>query len=324
MAGSNNFLQWNPGQANQESDAAYLADSQRTGGAPTGNIFPSQTGNKLYYQLSTFVAAFAQMMATKGFNMLDTNLATLASVLSAVLTTADLAGNIQSVPFSSTVNLDCSKFNGFQISLNGNVSLNLFGMVPGQKLVFIFIQDATGGRTVTFPGTWFGQWQPDPTSNVVSAIAVEVDASGTGFRPVGPMLTDVGLVNTPINQRGTPAAAKFPTQSAGDNTTNAATTAFVTAAIAAAISALGITITGNSVRVFGLIFKWGETSVGLGDIPVTFPVSFPTTCWQVMMTDSGDDGDFNSRIWLVHGISASGFIAHTNGTGSGKWLAIGH
>lgn len=94
MAGNNNFLQWNPNAANQESDAAYKADSMRSGGAGTGAIFPSVTANKAFFQWSTFIAAMAASLAAKNYNMLDSNFANLQSALNNLITTNDyLKGN---------------------------------------------------------------------------------------------------------------------------------------------------------------------------------------------------------------------------------------
>ena len=94
MPGTNNLIQWNPTQANQENDAAYAADTQRLNGAANPSQFASALANKAFYQWSTFVAAFGQMMATKGFNMSDANIATLAATLAHVLTDVDIAAII--------------------------------------------------------------------------------------------------------------------------------------------------------------------------------------------------------------------------------------
>jgi hypothetical protein len=87
---STNLLVWNPGAANQEDDATYAADVQRSGGATTDAIFASPLANKLFYQLSTFCAAFAQALVAKGYTVSDANLAALQAVLSNVLTNADM------------------------------------------------------------------------------------------------------------------------------------------------------------------------------------------------------------------------------------------
>ena len=90
MAGTTNAQQWNPTQANQEDDAAYTADAQRSGGAVSGE-FPSATANKLYYQVSTYVAALAQALANKNYSNSDADLAALTTVMANLMTNADLA-----------------------------------------------------------------------------------------------------------------------------------------------------------------------------------------------------------------------------------------
>jgi hypothetical protein len=86
-----NFLQWNPSSANQETDSQYSADTLRQGGAANPSLFPSATANKLFYQLSTFIAGFANALTAKGFTVTDTSLSALGAVLANVMTTADMA-----------------------------------------------------------------------------------------------------------------------------------------------------------------------------------------------------------------------------------------
>jgi hypothetical protein len=92
---ANNFLPWNPNAANQESDAAYAADSQRTGGAASGSIFTSLLANKFFYQIGIWIAAMAAMLTDKGFVPNDgssspgTALTSLKAVLANILTKAD-------------------------------------------------------------------------------------------------------------------------------------------------------------------------------------------------------------------------------------------
>jgi hypothetical protein len=91
MPGTSNFQQWNPTQTNQESDASYTSDTLRSGGLANPSIFPSVTGNKLFYQVSTFVTAFANMLAAKNYSVSDSNLATLQTALANVMTLADMS-----------------------------------------------------------------------------------------------------------------------------------------------------------------------------------------------------------------------------------------
>jgi hypothetical protein len=91
MAGTTNAQQWNPTQANQETDAAYTADAQRSGGAVDLTEFPSALANKLFYQVSTYITALGTMLANKGYSNNDANLANLTTVMANLMTSADLA-----------------------------------------------------------------------------------------------------------------------------------------------------------------------------------------------------------------------------------------
>lgn len=84
-----NFLQHNPTAANQEADSTYVVDATRTGGLVTNQLVPSVWLNKILFQVSTFIAAFAQMMVNKGYTVLDSNLSTLATALANVVTLND-------------------------------------------------------------------------------------------------------------------------------------------------------------------------------------------------------------------------------------------
>ncbi len=92
MPGSTNFQQHNPTKANQENDAAYTSDPIRSNGAVAG-IYPSASFNKLAYQLSTFVAAFAQSLSGKGYTISDSDIAALKTALDSVVTMVDTIPN---------------------------------------------------------------------------------------------------------------------------------------------------------------------------------------------------------------------------------------
>ena len=78
---STNFIQFNPTESNQESDAAYAANALVTGGVQLNNQLPSNFLNKLWYQVTTFPAAFCQMLVNKGYSPMDTSVTALAAVL---------------------------------------------------------------------------------------------------------------------------------------------------------------------------------------------------------------------------------------------------
>jgi hypothetical protein len=196
--GSTNFLQFNPSQAQQETDSQYLADATRIGGALDGNAWPDVSANKTLYQLSTAVAALMQMMANKGFNVSDANIGTLTAVLMNILTTADTTGGLQSLPWSPSLAFNAAKYSGFQVTLQGATSFTISGQTAGQIIGLLWIQDATGGRTVTFPGNVNGGAQPDPTPSILSAQLFKVDAAGN-LDALGPAVSVNGMTGLAIN-----------------------------------------------------------------------------------------------------------------------------
>jgi hypothetical protein len=210
MSGSSNFLQWNPAQVNQETDSAYAADAQRTGGAQVNIPAPSATLNKLFYQTSTFCAAFGEMMANKGYVVSDASESVLAAVLANILTDADQLPTIITVGYSPTPNFNAGAATGFQMTLAGNITAStVSGVIPGQLLAFYFKQDATGGRTVSWPSSFVGALAPDPTPNAMSLMLFRVDLSGVP-RAVSPLISNNGTFVGPLSASSITLAAGAP------------------------------------------------------------------------------------------------------------------
>src|ERR1035437_3898868 len=208
-----NFVQFNPSATNQETDAQYLADSQRAGGYGVDNIVPSPLLNKATYQPTTFCAAFGQMMANKGYSTSDASVSALAAVLANILTEADTEPNLISVSYSPTPVFNAADSNGFQMTLAGNItSSTISGVTTGQLIAFYFAQDSVGGRTVSWPSSFVGALQPDPTPYAVSVMLFRADLTGNP-RAVSPMISNNGMFGV--------------TPPANDNSTMIATTAFV-------------------------------------------------------------------------------------------------
>ena len=189
---TSNFLQFNPTLANQETDAEYLVDSTRTGGAGVDAIWPSPSANKTLYQASTAITALMQMMANKGFTVSDASLSALTAQLSNILTTADLLSNLQYVTWASSIVLNAARYNGFEIFLSGNSVVGISGQAVGQVIVLMFVQDGTGGHTVTYTGDLTSGSQPDPTANAISSQIFKVNTGG-GLQPLGPMVSYNGM-----------------------------------------------------------------------------------------------------------------------------------
>ena len=149
---SSNFLQFNPDLYNAENDAAYAGDTLRSGGIPSAAIFPSALANKLFYQVSTFVAAFSQMMVNKGYSLSDSSISALISVLMNVKCGADFLQSIVTVPCSTSVVFNAGISAQFDLTLTGNVSASsITNQTAGQLLGFIVSQDSTGGRSFAWP-----------------------------------------------------------------------------------------------------------------------------------------------------------------------------
>lgn len=188
---TSNILVFNPGQVNQETDAAYNADSNRAGGFPTNAIWQSILANKSLYQLSTMLKALANIVVAEGFDCNDTNLATLTTNMTSALLALAGGGSSPSVvvvAFSPTPGFvtNTKPVCNLQMTLTGNVtSSTLTGVHPGQIVNFIIAQDATGGRTFS-PPPGIPMALIDPTPNLASVQSFLVDAGGN-FRTLGPM-----------------------------------------------------------------------------------------------------------------------------------------
>lgn len=192
MAGSTNFQQWNPLAINQETDIQYTADALRASGAPSNAIFPSPTANKLFYQVSIMCAALAQMLANKGYVVSDSNFAALVSVLTNIVTNADVVGSLVTVPFSATPVFNASSSTGFRMLLTNNVtSSTLTGLSAGKKITFVLQQDGAGGRSFVFPTNVHGAGTVDPTGLSVSTQEFIVDTDNVTLRPLTPMTVDI-------------------------------------------------------------------------------------------------------------------------------------
>lgn len=188
MAGTTNLLIWNPTGANQETDAEYAADSQRSGGATNPSLFDATLANKAFYQWSTFLYALFTAFANKGFTTSDSSASSLVTECANFLTTADVKPGMLYVLFSTALVLDASQANGFQVTLTNNVaSLSIINAVVGQRVIVAFTQDGVGGRTVPFPSNVAspGTVNGAANSNSVQEFIVLNDNK---LHPLGPMV----------------------------------------------------------------------------------------------------------------------------------------
>lgn len=180
------LLQWNPTQANQETDAAYLADSQRSGGATDPSLFASILANKAFNQWSNYLYALFTAFANKGFTTSDASISTLIAQCANFLTSADVKAGLQIVAFASTLAFNCNLYNGFQVTLTGALTFTLNTPAVGQTIVLAFTQDGVGGRTVSWPSNVTGHGTVSPTANTTSMQQFIVLGDNV-LHPLGPM-----------------------------------------------------------------------------------------------------------------------------------------
>lgn len=308
----NNFLQFDPSKNNIASDAAYDASSYRTSGARTG-VAPSNIHNKLFYQVSTFVTAFAEMMATaKGYDMSDANIATLTSQLGNVMTAGDmsvyalvsqLSGYVaKNAVVTQTDNYivttaDC--FKTLQANKSSAISFTLptfatLDTAHGSGKAWIKIKNINTG-TLTLVGTVDG----DVNKTLAAKEEITVYSDGTALR--GKVITGV------------------------------------------AVSDFGASLSANGYQRLpsGLIMQWGAYTSEIiwdNDYPITFPIAFPTACRSVNAIPRNDARLTTNKIFMqVKGaLLTTGVTFKCNGVHAGEgtidiradngffWQAIGY
>lgn len=113
-----------------------------------------------------------------------------------------LGGALCTVALSATPAFDASQCNAFSLPLGSTVvtGSTLINAKAGQSLTFTIIQDATGGRSFTWPGNVLAACQVDPAasaSTVVTAIfdgananAITCSTNDSATLIAGPMRTD--------------------------------------------------------------------------------------------------------------------------------------
>ena len=337
------FIQFNPAAINQESDAQYLADSQRAGGYGVNNTVPSPLLNKFSYQTSTFCAAFCQMMAAKGYSTSDADVNVLAAVLANVITDADLEPNVMVVGYSPTPAFNAADANGFQMTLAGNITASsIAGVSPGQLIAFYFAQDATGGRTVSWPSGFVGALQPDPAANAVSVQIFRADLSSVP-RAVTAMVSNNGTFTNSISSNGAITATGQLTGSSLTLSAGAPAgyTLIGNGTIFASVAPSFLSSQNGYLKdvASGIIFQWGTVMSGTGsshiDQSFTFPVLFPNAVLNCTATANSDapTGGWGVIVTMVKAKSQSGatISVDTTQTSIGFsnsvpvcWFAVGY
>ena len=336
---TSNFLPFNPTEANQLNDAAYLTDATRTGGAGVDAIWPSASANKTLHQVSTGIAALMQMMANKGFTVSDASLSALTTQLSNILTTSDIQNGLQSVAWASILSLNATRYNGFEIGLSGSTSLFISGQVAGQVIVLLFAQDGSGGHAVNYPGNIVGGAQPDQAANTISCQIFKVNAVGT-LQALGPNVSVNGMRGLAVNAATLQIAGAAPSGQVltGDGTHYVP------------VAAPGYSSGSNAYgrweqNPLGTILQRGSISVTnsggtLATGSIIFPITFPTAIDTLVISGGNYAQGSNPDAFTFYyvDLTTSGATAIARGAvnigGSGMgaisntvpitWIAIGY
>jgi hypothetical protein len=323
-----NFLQWNPGSNNQDTDAEYLADSQRSNGAANGQIFDDKTANKLFYQCSTFVASLAASLSAKGYTVNDTSAAALQTVLANILTNADLRANQITVNFSTNPTFDANLANGFRFGLSGNVtSSSLINGSIGQIVTFFIVSQNPGNFSFVWPSNVSnpGNVQTQSTGNL---FVQQFITDGSTWFPVETLLTwlqqQLAITNGNVTTAQNTANGAQSTANTANGTANTALTNANNAQSSAnaaqgtansaqssantALSQIAALLNGGSLSSNGwfsmpiagskLIVQWtqgiSQSSTATVTQTINFPVAFPNAVFKVLVTDfftAGADND---------------------------------
>jgi hypothetical protein len=104
---------------------------------------------------------------------------------------APIAATRQTVAISSgvlTVNAALGSI--IEVTLNQNItSIVVNNPVDGQELLFVWIQDATGSRTITFPASFKGTTAPSSAVNSFSQQKFSYRTADTAFRAIAAGVT---------------------------------------------------------------------------------------------------------------------------------------
>ena len=187
---SNNFQQFDVNKNNLLSDSAYTSSAVRKAGVSTGSA-ASNLHNKLFYQLSTMVAALGETMSGKGYVVSDSSLATLITVLNNIMTVADmtpyisvstLAGYLAKAPVSIKTKdytlLTADTYKTIEANSSSALNMTLPGIGTVDNGAFLKIKNA-GTGTVTVIGTI------DGASNPTLAQYDEITVFSDGVRWLG-------------------------------------------------------------------------------------------------------------------------------------------
>ena len=258
---SHNFLQFDPTKNNMMSDAGYNASNYRKNGAQAG-VAPAPVHNKLFYQSSTFITAFAQMMLAKGYTLSDADMTALTTVLSNLMTTADMT------PYALVTQLE-----GYIAKASVIIKIDNAFILPAE---FYKTVEANKSTAIQFTLPLF--------SDVPNGAWVKIKNIGAG------LLTLNATIDGSVN----------PTLAQHDEITVFSDGTALRGRVISGSSASdwGSSLTENGYQKYpsGLLEQWGKYDSPFSSqttFEITFPLEFLTTPFsgitQIIKDDSNDN-----------------------------------
>lgn len=297
-----NFLQFDASKNNMMSDASYSASTFLARGAVTG-VASSSAHNKLFYQISTMMAAIAQMMETKGYTISDTSLATLITELSHIMTEADMSS------YATIASLaDYIKKEAVVIKTSSYIILTT-------DMYKTLEANSSGTLTFTLPAY----------TTVANGAWIKIKNIGSGTLTLSGLID--GAASKDLNQY-----EEITVYSDGVSWRGK-----VIASTSALSFDASLTENGYQKLPSGLIMQWGKYApvggiVGDAGYAISFAVEFPTDCLSVNAISINTYADpYNHQI-VPEIISFNktectlylNYFSGTNSTDGFYWQAIGY
>jgi hypothetical protein len=202
------------------------------------------------------------------------------------------------------------------LTLSGAPSTSLQAATKG------YVDSAVSASTAGVSSFSGGSTGLTPSSNSTGAVTLGgtlgVSNGGTGASDTTTARTNLGVPST----AGAGASGTWNISISG----NAATATSVSSLSAALISSQfdsSKAATGYQKLPSGLIIQWGTFTAGAGTTIVTFPIAFPSACYNVQVSTEGLSGGGVSAPHAVMTISNASVTLSTNNGRRAWWLAIG-
>jgi hypothetical protein len=172
----NNILQFDVNKNDIMSVIDYLRSSSRINGYLSG-INSSNINNRIFYQISTMMAALGAVMSAKGYTIRDANITALVLVLSKIMTKADMASYSTTVQMRKYVNshvqaLSFSRFlgnSGFQ-----SIPSGITGQLPLIMQWAVGVWDPANNseptQTIVFPIQF-------PTNCLFAKVSTQIESA---------------------------------------------------------------------------------------------------------------------------------------------------